>query len=417
MPTEPRFAPTLAALAVTALALPALVACDGASPATSSSGAGGAGASGQAGGGQGQGAEGAATTGGNGGSGGEVGGGGGAAPGTLGVFVAQGHLGRTLVSCDGGHTWQGDQSLDPEGVCWPDSGPGVECDHHPGAAGGLAFQGGAFFATFGWGDPPGGVVRSSDGVTWDTVLEGTTFGGLAAGLGRVVAADRNPQVTSDGGATWDEITDLPLTIWNLREIGFADVGGGVFVMVGSDGATEELVRSVDGGLTWQVPDAVDPACELGFYAAGGITSGNGVILVANGSASVCRSTDAGVTWQAAPLPSGFESSLVFTGSVFSVWAQGQRLDSADGLSWSSTPLSPSGLVLGPVAMSDDGAYVAVRGGWGAWYEEQRFYRSDDGVAWVELDAADAPTGHPLRDLEFGRVASPTSGPCAGLTDR
>jgi hypothetical protein len=407
---SPSGAALLSALALTALAL---AACDGSSAAGSGAGAASAGGAASGGGGQGQGGEGASSSGGAGGEGAA----GGAAPGTLGMFVAQGHLGRTLVSCDGGHTWLGDQSLEPEGVCWPDQGPGIECDHHPGAAGGLAFEGGAFFATFGWGDPPGGVVRSTDGVSWVTVLDGTTFGGLAAGQGRVVAADRYPQWTSDGGATWTEITDAPLTIWNLREIGFADVGGGVFVMVGSDGATEELVRSTDGGVTWTTPDTLDPACELGFYAAGGITAGNGVILIANGSASVCRSTDAGLTWQAAPLPSAFESSLVFTGSTFSVWAAGQRLDSPDGLTWTATPLTPAGLVLGPVATSDQGAFVSVRGGWGAWYEEQRFYRSDDGVAWTELDVAAAPPGHPLRDLEFGRVTSPTTGPCAGLADR
>src|SRR5262245_52167588 len=65
------------------------------------------------------------------------------------VFVAQGHVGRTTISCDDGRTWVGNRSDDDSIRCFS----GVDCDHHPGAAHGVVFGHGWFFATFGWGQP------------------------------------------------------------------------------------------------------------------------------------------------------------------------------------------------------------------------------------------------------------------------
>src|SRR5690606_6858809 len=99
-----------------------------------------------------------------GGTGGTSTGGGGSAG--VPLFVAQGHLGRTVISCDGGQSWTADQSNDAEAQCWsgPDDEP--DCDHDPGAGRGIVFADGWFVATFGWG-PPGGIVRSRDGVAWE----------------------------------------------------------------------------------------------------------------------------------------------------------------------------------------------------------------------------------------------------------
>ena len=48
------------------------------------------------------------------------------------VFVAQGHLGRLMVSCDDGHTFVANQSADDNEECWgPDGVP--DCDHSPWA--------------------------------------------------------------------------------------------------------------------------------------------------------------------------------------------------------------------------------------------------------------------------------------------
>src|SRR5690606_5681333 len=84
---------------------------------------------------------------------------------------------------------------------------------------------------------------------------------------------------------------------------------------------------------------------------------------------------------------------------------GSRHASSDGLSWMSTDISPANLRLGPVAVSDDGVYVGVRGGWQVWYGEQEFYRSDDGVSWTRLDPGSFVGGHPIRAIAFGRAAA------------
>jgi hypothetical protein len=60
------------------------------------------------------------------------------------------------------------------------------------------------------------------------------------------------------------------------------------------------------------------------------------------------------------------------------------------------------LNVGAVAYSPvTGTFVAVRGGWQVWYDQQEFYRSSDGVTWTTLDPSVAPGGHPLRFISFG----------------
>ncbi len=94
-----------------------------------------------------------------------------------------------------------------------------------------------------------------------------------------------------------------------------------------------------------------------------------------------------------------------TGSEVLVWSRGQVHRSSNGTDWTSEPTTPSDLQLGPVAVSDDGTFVAVRGGWQVWYENQEFYRSEDGVTWETLDASSYTGSHPIRDIHFGYVAA------------
>ncbi len=104
------------------------------------------------------------------------------------------------------------------------------CDHHPGAVQGLAHGDGWWVATWGWG-PPGSVRRSQDGQTWQTVVEGTTFGGLAYGDGTFLLGARTPQVSVDGGATWTEGGPADFeavsgaTIHNVRRVAYAPAQG------------------------------------------------------------------------------------------------------------------------------------------------------------------------------------------------
>jgi hypothetical protein len=69
------------------------------------------------------------------------------------------------------------------------------------------------------------------------------------------------------------------------------------------------------------------------------------------------------------------------------------------------------VVIGPVARSPEGTFVAANDGWMVWYEQQRFYRSEDGVAWETLPADAFVGSHPIYFMAHGRV-TPGAG-CAG----
>lgn len=333
------------------------------------------------------------------------GGSGGAHPGLIPIFVAQGHVGRTMISCDQGKSWVANRSDDDTVICFEN---GVDCDHSPGAANGVTAGDGWFYATFGWGQP-GSVRRSHDGVTWEKVVNDTTFGGVAFGAGKVLAGARVPRVSADIGATWTQLAEIPLDIWNIREVGFAGYETGRFVLVGNDGDKRQIAISADGGKGWTLP-AVPDDCNVSFYRAGGIAYGNGVLLVTDGGAHVCRSVDGGATWKAGDLGGAIESQLLWTGKEFMGWGGGMLRRSADGVSWKAQAMS-SNINIGSAAVSDDGAIVAVGGGWATWYEKQKFYRSDDGVTWQELAAGSFVGSHPITAITFGWGAP--SAACGG----
>ncbi len=104
-----------------------------------------------------------------------------------------------------------------------------------------------------------------------------------------------------------------------------------------------------------------------------------------------------------------ESRLLFTGSGFIIWSNGKVHRSADGVTWTTTNTvtrSPSGMMsggpnIGAAAMSENGTFVAVRGGWDVWYDKQRFYRSRDGVTWDELPDTAYRKWHPVTMISAG----------------
>jgi len=316
------------------------------------------------------------------------------------VFLAQGHMGRTTISCDDGRSWTHDSSLDGSVRCFED---GFDCDHHPGAAKGLTWSpknGGRFFATFGWG-PPGGIERSVDGATWTPILEETTFGGLSYGNDVLVAGARNAQVSTDEGETFGERVATGLEVSNVRRGGFA---GGRHVIVGSGSGDNDIVWSIDGG-TWERPSTLPAGCGASIQNAGGIVDVGGTIVVIGGDGVACASSDGGDTFVESSIGGDGASHAVATGTEVFVWTRGTVHRSSNGTDWSSEPTTPEDLRLGPVAVSDDGTFVAVRGGWRTWYEDQEFYRSEDGVTWETLPDGAFTGSHPIRDIHFGRLAS------------
>jgi hypothetical protein len=357
------------------------------------------------------------------------------------MFVAQGHVGRTIVSCDDGQHWLGNRSLETEGdayacgstaavTCFQDglscrflrdgscqtSGASCDCDHHPGAGTGIAYGDGWFVASWGWG-PPGTVRRSHDGIDWEVVLMDTSFGGVAYGQDRFVLGDRQPPLSSDHGASFQQggAADLRAigvadeTIYNVRALGFADVMGGRFVIAGESGEKRDVLISSDAGASWWRPASLPGECAAGTRA---IVGGGGVIAIVHRNGDVCYSSDGGDTFSLASTGGAVESGALWTGQRFMAWGRGQAYHSPDGARWTVAATTPADFLPGPVAI-DPGTrtIVAIRGGWQNWYARQQFYRSADGQQWTALDPSDvgssAAQNHPMRHMTFG-YATPSA---------
>jgi hypothetical protein len=354
---------------------------------------------------------------------------GGAAPEGIPIFVAQGMVGRTTISCDDGLTWVADRAWDVEGdphLCgsdtpvtcdaegstcsqvWFDGTCSMEpcdCGHSPRFSKGVVYGAGRFVATWGWGWP-GAIAASTNGVDWTTALDNDTFGGLRFGGDRFVAASRTPQVSLDG-LTWTPSAEANfegadgVTIWSVRRFGFADVDGGRFVAYASgDSSTDTLVSS-DGGDTWWRPSSIPADClGEGPGAYGDILGGNGVIVMVDGDGHSCRSTDGGDTWTSSQVTDQrIASSGVWTGEEFWFWGWGNRYRSADGVAWTTEPIVADADV-GPVARSPDGTLVAVNNVW-LGYDAQVFLRSTDGLTWDTLPAGSFAPSHPIFFITHG----------------
>ncbi|MCB9748542.1 MAG: hypothetical protein H6713_00905 [Myxococcales bacterium] len=345
------------------------------------------------------------------------------------AFVAVGHVGRTTLSCDDGRSWIENHAYDLDGDpytcdelapvhCWQDGGACAiksgdacetlspcDCDHHPGAAQGVAYGGDYFVGTWGWG-PPGTVRRSRDGITWEPVVQDTTFGGVAHGDGRFLLASREPRVSDDDGMSWGpgapaDVMQNGQTIWNVRAVGWAPAGGGRFVLTARDGDTLDVLLSSTGGDDWWRPAQPPVACAP---FTRGITHGDDVILLVDGDGAACSSTSAGDAWTTSAIGGPIESNPIWTGTQFMAWGLQTAYSSPDGVNWSAQPVTPPGVQVGPAAIDPGtGTIVAVRGGWDVWYEDQVFYRSEDGITWEELDASAYTGGHPIRAIAFGYV--------------
>lgn len=303
------------------------------------------------------------------------------------LIVAQGHLGRTMVSCDDGRTWVANRSLDDATRCIDD----VDCSHHPGSGQGLTFDGTWFYAAWGWGRGGNGVARSRNGVAWETVLEDTIAGGIAAGEGFVVLGDDQPLRSTDAGLTWGDPLDVDID-GSVRGMGRA---GDRLVLYANGGGGEQLLLSSDDGASWWRPDAQPSGCGVSG-PGGGAVEGDGVLVVTEGRGVACRSTDGGRSWARVDLPSQAKSQLVWDGGRFWLWGRGVALRSADGLRWDEVPTEPTSVRPGAVTLTPGGAFVASRDGFGDWYEDQVLYRSTDGIRWEELPDTAFVGSHPIR---------------------
>lgn len=351
-----------------------------------------------------------AGAGGSGANAGAGGSGGGQPSGSVPMFVAQGHLGRTLISCDDGQSWTADRSDDDQHTCWSGDANDVECDHQSTAGRGLVYvpsandEPGTFVSTFGWGQP-GSIRTSRDGVTWTPTLTGRTFAMLAYGNGTLMAGAHVPMRSTDTGVQWEDTADPMLNVWNARTIGYAPHGNGLFIVVGGDGGVQDIVLSPDAGQSWFHPDTLPSSCGANVR---GVAYGASTIVVM-GETTVCHSTDGGKTFVAQDTGANVTSTVLWDGARFVAYSQGKAHTSTNGQSWTTTDLSQN-IQIGAVAVSPGGTFVGVRGGWQVWYEKQEFYRSTDGINWTTLPESAFNGGHPINFMSFGYGAPSSACP-------
>lgn len=340
----------------------------------------------------------------------------GVANGRVGVFVAQGYVGRTTISCDDGRTWVANRSDNDALRCFAG---GVDCDHNGGRAMGVAAIDGAIFASWGWG-MANSVRRSTDGTRWDRTLDRTIFSGIESASGRVVAISNEAQFTTDLGARWSASTPLGF-VGHIRATGVIGSTQRRFVAAGGEnGATVGSVMISDDGMTWRRPSNVPRECGQGV-AADGIGSGGagaGIAVITHGNGLVCTSRDNGQTWTASRVDGiSFEASVIHTGTELVTWGRSMtmgsvHLRSTDGVSWTPTAVTATNADgsrattprIDAVARSPMGTFVTVHGEWDNWYDRQIFYRSTDGVRWQALPRTAFVGSHPIRFFTYAEIA-------------
>ncbi|MBL8949520.1 MAG: exo-alpha-sialidase [Myxococcaceae bacterium] len=352
--------------------------------------------------------------------------GGGASANQVPVFVAVGKQWRRAISCDDGRTWVNDNSVDD---AWPvaeryrcfapftlpDGGAAnTDCDHNHSTTPALGYANGVFLQQTGWG-APGRIFRSTNGVDWAQVDMGANATDVMFDDNRFIIATRSSRRSDDLGATWQmngtiDVANGTNTIWNVRG-GIA--GGGVYLVTAQDGANLDYAYSSDRGATWRRPTMVGGG-RVDVCGAGHPAYGNGIFVSvtwnqAMNASIICRSADGAATWSSTTLMGEYmESRPLWTGTEFMVWSNGRVHRSADGITWSSmntqtrrNGMTSGGPNIGAVARNANGTFVATRGGWQVWYDQQRFYRSTDGVVWDELATGTYEQGHPITAIAAG----------------
>jgi hypothetical protein len=320
-------------------------------------------------------------------------------PGMKTVFMASGHMGRTVMSCDGGLTWINDRSDNNNARCWVNGPNYVECDHTAYSGRGIDSHGGWFVANFGWG-VPGSVRRSRDGINWETVRTGEAGGGVTIYNGALVVAWGGWWRSTNLGMTWTAVANTPA--FELSHPLFQRVNDKTFAA----GRANGIAFTKDQGATWTRVTNF-PADRMTYFA-----EGNGVLLSLGngGTGNLARSLNDGITWDSLQVTTGANRSwagLVFNGTHFVTWAGGQMFRSADGSTWTATPMTFSGgfdpsLFNGPVQYNPETrTYVAIPNNWGRYYTGQRALHSSDGYTWTQLSGAAFTGGHPINHITAG----------------
>ena len=234
-------------------------------------------------------------------------------------------------------------------------------------SGGVTYGNGVFMAL---GGISGQSYRSVDGISWSMSIVPFQSGrgkGLSYSNGLFIFLDTHPygQVhLSTDGLNW--ISNTPTDLPNLRAVAY---GGGQFVAVGDQG----VLRHSAGGRTWE-PATSGTTAELNSLAYG-----NGTFVVpagtdGAGNAKILRSVDA-VNWTESSTTLNVGSWVIafLNGEFIGVTTTGGILRSVDGAAWSQAAETSQPLT---AVTFGNGVYIAV-GNYGT------IFSSSDGLNWVD----------------------------------
>jgi hypothetical protein len=245
------------------------------------------------------------------------------------------------------------------------------------------FTGGSLWA--------GILYTSPDGITWTRRLRiappaGADVGpaGIAYGNGRFIslwgqwdgASDIGFTYTSTDGVTWTRGDPNPL-LDAPHNLAFGEAG---FVLLSGN----RILTSADG-LVWQLRHELEKSWDWQSLAC----SGKRIVCLA-GQYSELSSTDPilalssqdGINWRQAPLPSVGWRRLFSDGVTFFALAASSALSSTDGLAWTEH-FTPTPLDLGSAGLSDV-AYGAQ--GFVAVGDEGTIIASADGTSWEKRES-------------------------------
>jgi hypothetical protein len=325
------------------------------------------------------------------------------------VFMAAGHMARTVFSCDDGKTWIHDISQNDATRCWVTGDPNyVECDHTPYSGRGIDSGDGWFFVNFGWGSN-GSIRRSRDGVNWQTLRTDGWGGGVAYSKGMLLLLWKGGLLSGDLGTTWQSYTNPPMRGFDHPSVTRLN---DKFVLIGRSSGTNKIGISLDQGLTWSLPPGIQVEGVKSIEEGGGrmvaigfreptglpVESFSAVSLDNGQTWAIKQQTGLAVEW----------SQLIYDGQKFVAFGSGKRWTSVDGVNWDGISMVVPGLnplyFSGPTAYNPaTGTYARITSRWGNFYDKQKAYRSADGITWELLPATAFKGGHPIRDMTLGQM--------------
>ncbi len=317
------------------------------------------------------------------------------------VFIAQGTVQRTLMSCDGGLSWVYDTSTDDKLRCFSPT----DCDHHPGRPQGLVFENGRFYASFGHGSPST-VLSTDDGQNWQVIMKNDAeFGGLGIINGTLFGATTPFTSGTNEGKTWTVAKADPFPGGNNSYRGaFALKSGKGRIFLNGDAPTG-LIYSSDFGLSWTQASGWGTQCDTRESA---VQSSNGIAILGSYNKPPCFTTDGGATWKKSKL-TGPLTTATWAENRFVGVSEGSIVESLDGDNWTISKLpkplpgSFEKITYHPTLKR----FVGVTQGWNNWYENQKFFWSNDGLSWTEVAPGKVKGGHPIIDIIAG-TAKPST---------